>query len=620
MALSDRVLPPPAGIEPRRLRALSVLLPYVRRYKFWAAGAVGALVAAALATLAVPLAIRSMIDVGFSASDAAHIDRSFLLLIALAALLAAASAARYYLVTSLGERIVADLRRDLFTHLMRLSPAFFDAARSGEIISRFTADATQIKSAVGASVSIALRNVVLFAGATLMMVITSARLSGLILLVIPVIVLPIVAFGRSVRRRSRFAQDRLASASAFAAEAVGGVRTVQAFTLEQSASDRFAALVEQAFAAARGAVAARALLTAFAIFLIFASVVAVLWLGAHAVLAEEMTAGKLGQFVLYSVFAAGALGELSQMWGEIAQAAGATERIAELLATKPRISAPERPLSFPEPPRGEIVLENVHFRYDGAGAAVLEGVTLDVRAGERVALVGPSGAGKSTLFALLMRFYDPTAGSIRVDGLDLRRAEPEALRRRIALVPQDPAIFHLTAEENIRFGDWSAAPEAVRAAALAAHADAFLTALPNGYATEIGERGVTLSGGQRQRLAIARAILKNAPILLLDEATSALDAESEQAVQAALEALMQGRTTLVIAHRLATIRSADRIIVMDRGRIVEEGTHQSLVARGGLYARLAELQFDRPAAASVEAGVTEMPRSRAVDVGRSLAR
>jgi ATP-binding cassette subfamily B protein len=619
MAFSDRVLPPRAGIEPRRLRALSVLLPYVRRYKFWAAAAFGALVAAALATLAVPLAVRSMIDVGFSASDAAHIDRSFLVLIALAALLAAASAARYHLVTSLGERIVADLRRDLFTHLMRLSPAFFDAARSGEIVSRLTADATQIKSAVGASLSIALRNVVLFAGATLMMVVTSARLSGLILLVIPVIVLPIVAFGRSVRRRSRFAQDRLAGASAFAAESVGGVRTVQAFTLEQGASDRFAALVEQAFAAARGAVAARALLTAFAIFLIFASVVAVLWLGAHAVLAKEMTAGKLGQFVLYSVFAAGALGELSQMWGEIAQAAGATERIAELLATRPRISVPERPLAFPEPPRGEIVLENVHFHYDGAGAAVLEGVTLDVHAGERVALVGPSGAGKSTLFALLMRFYDPTAGAIRVDGLDLRRAEPEALRRRIALVPQDPAIFHLTAEENIRFGNWSAAPEAVRAAALAAHADAFLTALPDGYATEIGERGVTLSGGQRQRLAIARAILKNAPILLLDEATSALDAESEQAVQAALETLMQGRTTLVIAHRLATIRSADRIVVMDRGRIVEEGTHQSLVARGGLYARLAELQFDRPAG-SPEAGVTEMPRSRPVDVGRSLAR
>jgi ATP-binding cassette subfamily B protein len=599
MVLPPRLVKLAGDSEPKRLRALATLLPYIGRYRLRAFAALGALAMAALATLGVPLAIRSMIDVGFSGADAAFVNRSFIALVALAGLLALASAARYYLVITLGERIVADLRGDLFAHLMRLSPAFFDQARSGEIVSRLTADTTQIKSAVGASASIALRNLVLFLGAAAMMVVTSARLSGLILVVIPIIVLPIVAFGRMVRRSSRFAQDRLAEASAFASEAVAGVRTVQAFTLERSTVGRFAALVEQAFAAARRATAARALLTAFAIFLVFASVVAVLWWGAHAVLQGEMSAGTLGQFVLYSVFAAGALGELSQVWGEVSQAAGATERIAELSATKPRIEPPHVPVAFPEPPRGEIAFENVHFSYEGSGLPVLRGISLAVKPGERVAIVGPSGAGKSTLFALLVRFYDPVAGCVRIDGVDLRHADPVALRRRIGLVPQDPTIFALSAEENIRFGDWGATPEAVRAAARAAHADAFLSALPQGYGTEIGERGVTLSGGQRQRVAIARAILKSAPILLLDEATSALDAESETAVQAGLETLMHGRTTLVIAHRLATIKGADRIIVMDEGRIVEEGTHASLVARGGLYARLAELQFqdteeDRP--------------------------
>jgi ATP-binding cassette subfamily B protein len=568
------------------------MLPYIARYRGRALAALAALTAAALATLAVPLAIRGMIDVGFSSADAAFVNRSFVVLIVLAGVLALASSGRYYLVMTLGERIVADLRRDVFDHLMRLSPAFFDAAHSGEILSRLTADTTQIKSAVGASASIALRNFVLFVGATIMMVVTSPRLSGLILIVIPVIVLPIVGFGWQVRSASRFAQDRLADASAYAAEAVSGVRTVQAFTLETDAGRRFASLVEKSFAAARRATASRAALTAFAIFLVFASVVAVLWWGAHSVLAGEMSAGTLGQFVLYSVFAAGALGELSQVWGEISQAAGATERIAELLATKPRIARPGLPVAFPSPPRGEIAFDNVYFSYDAPGAPVLCGLTLHVRPGERVAVVGPSGAGKSTLFALLMRYYDPVAGSVRVDGIDLRRADPAALRRLIGFVPQDPAIFALSADENIRFGKPEADAQAVRDAAHAAFAHGFLSALPAGYGTVIGERGVTLSGGQRQRLAIARAVLKAAPILLLDEATSALDAESETAVQQALETLMRGRTTLVIAHRLATIKSADRIVVMDDGRIVEEGTHRSLIARGGLYARLAELQFE----------------------------
>ena len=582
------------GSEPQRLRASAVMLPYFMRYRGRVLAALGALFVAAIATLAVPLAVRGMIDVGFSSADAAFVNRSFLALVVLAGVLALASAGRYYLVMTLGERIVADLRRDVFAHLMQLSPAFFDAARSGEIISRLTADTTQIKAAVGASASIALRNIVLFVGASIMMVVTSPRLSGLILLVIPLIVLPIVAFGRRVRNRSRYAQDRLADASAYAAEAVGGVRTVQAYTLEARSTGRFSDMVERSFDAARRATASRAMLTAFAIFLVFASVVAVLWWGAHSVLAGSMTAGTLGQFVLYSVFAAGALGELSQVWGEVSQAAGATERIAELLATTPRVARPHHPAPFPAPPRGDIVFDNVSFDYDTPGAPVLHGLSLNVRPGERVALVGPSGAGKSTLFALLMRYYDATAGSIRVDGVDLRQADPAVLRKAIGYVPQEPAIFALSAAENIRFGDPEADDAAVRAAAQAAHADPFLSALPEGYATIIGERGVTLSGGQRQRLAIARAILRAAPILLLDEATSALDAESETAVQAALETLMQGRTTLVIAHRLATIKSANRIVVMDEGRIVEEGTHQSLIARGGLYARLAALQFQDP--------------------------
>jgi ATP-binding cassette, subfamily B, bacterial len=575
----------------RNVAALAVLLPYVGRCRGRALAALAALLAAALATLAIPLAVRRMIDVGFSASDAAFVDRSFLALIVLASLLAAASAARYYLVITLGERIVADLRRDLFMHLLRLSPAFFDTARTGDIISRLSADTTQIKSAVGASVSIALRNLLLLAGAVSMMVVTSPRLSALILAALPIIVLPIVGLGRAVRRRARFAQDRLADASAFAAEMVGGVRTVQAYAFERTADSRFARLVEQAFDAARGATFSRALLTGFAIFVVFTSVVAVLWLGAHAVIAGEMSAGALGQFVLYSVFAAGALAELSQVWGEISQAAGATERIAELLAVESRIRAPAHPVALPERLAGDITFDDVHFSYESANLPALRGVTLAVRPGERVALVGPSGAGKSTLFALLMRYYDPDRGGISIDGVDIRRLDPLALRKAIALVPQEAPIFALSAEENIRLGDWEAERPAVLEAARMANANDYLSDLPAGYATVLGERGVTLSGGERQRLAIARAILKNAPVLLLDEATSALDAESEAAVQAALHGLMHGRTTLVIAHRLATIKAADRILVMDGGRIVEEGTHQSLIARGGLYARLAMLQF-----------------------------
>jgi len=516
-----------------------------------------------------------------------------MVMIAVVAVLAGASALRYYLVTILGERVVADLRARVFEHLTALSAAFFDTAKTGEMISRLTADTTQIKATVGASVSIALRNLVLFLGGSAMMVVTSPRLSAFVLGAIPLIVLPLVGFGRAVRRRSRLAQDTLADASGYAAELIGAVRTLQAFTNENLAAARFSAAVERAFEAARTSTAARAMLTAIIIFLVFASVVGILWVGAQDVLAGRMTPGRLGQFVLYAVFAAGGLGELSQVWGEISLAAGAAERLAEILAIPPAIAAPDRPVALPVPPRGEVAFENVRFAYPTRPqTCVLDGVSLAVRPGERVAIVGPSGAGKSTIFHLILRFYDPHSGRVSFDGVRLADAVPTELRARIALVPQEVAVFAATIADNIRFGRAQATDADVKRAAELALAEEFIARLPQGYDTPIGERGVTLSGGQRQRIAIARAILRSAPLLLLDEATSSLDAESETLVQAALERLMQGRTTLVIAHRLATVLTCDRILVMDSGRIVEEGTHASLVARGGLYARLAKLQFE----------------------------
>ncbi|MGE0564003.1 MAG: ABC transporter transmembrane domain-containing protein [Pseudolabrys sp.] len=576
-----------------RLRPLLLLAPYVGRYKGRAVAALVALVVAALTTLVVPIAVRRMIDFGFSAQGVALIDSYFTVMIAVVAVLAAASAMRYYLVTTIGERIVADIRYDVFTHLTRLSPAFFDEARTGEMISRLTADTTQIKSAVGASVSIALRNLLLFLGGAGMMVFTSPRLSLFVLGAIPVIVLPLVAFGRSVRRRSRLAQDTLAEASAYASELIGAARTMQAFTNERLATGRFAGAVESAYRAARGSTFARAVLTAVAIFLVFASVVLVLWVGAQDVLSGEMTPGRLGQFILYAVFAAGGLGELSQVWGEISQASGAAERLFELLRVKPAITAPAHPTPLPEPARGEVAFDGVRFSYPSRpDVTVLDGITFRVKPGERVALVGPSGAGKSTIFHLILRFYDPAGGSVAYDGIPVANADPAALRKRIALVPQDTVIFAASARDNIRFGRPEAADEEIERAAELARATEFIARLPEGMDTQIGERGVTLSGGQRQRIAIARAILRDAPLLLLDEATSSLDAESETLVQAALEGLMEERTTIVIAHRLATVLSCDRILVMDHGRIVEEGTHASLTAAGGLYARLAKLQFE----------------------------
>ena len=584
---------PKRGPAARRLRPLASLLPYVARYRGRAFAALLALLAAALATLAVPIAVRRMIDFGFSAEGVALIDSYFMVMIAVAGVLAAASALRFYLVTTLGERIVADLREEVFAHIIRLSADFFDQAKTGEMMSRLTADTTQIKAAVGASVSIALRNLVLFAGAASMMVITSPRLSAFVLGAIPVVVLPLVAFGRAVRLRSRAAQDTLADASAYAAEMVGAARIVQAFTNENLVRGRFAAAVEQAFRAAVESTRARAVLTAFVIFLVFASVVLVLWVGAQDVLSERITPGRLGQFVLYAIFAAGALSELSQVGAEIAQSSGAAERLFEILAMNPAIEPPAHPCVLPTPPRGEVAFDRVGFRYPTRNdAPVLEDVSFQVRPGEKVAIVGPSGAGKSTLFHLLLRFYDPLSGTVSFDGVRVADADPMELRRRIALVPQDAVIFAASARENIRFGRPDASDQEVEHAADIALAAEFIQCMPQGYDTPVGERGIMLSGGQRQRVAIARAILRDAPLLLLDEATSSLDAESETLVQTALERLMQHRTTLVIAHRLATVLTCDRILVMEQGRLVEEGTHESLVSQAGLYARLAKLQFE----------------------------
>ncbi len=582
--------PGPSTAAGASFRALLPLIRYGLRYRGRALAALAALALSSVATLAVPFALRRMIDFGFSRDSGGAIDAYFLAMGALVIVIALAAATRYYLVTTLGERVVADLRRDVFAHLTGLDAAFYDRARTGELISRLTADTTQIKAAFGASASIALRNLFMFAGATALMVYTSAKLSALVLVAIPVIAVPLIASGRVVRRRSRHAQDTLADATAFASESLGAVRTMQAFGAQGAGASRFARAVEGAYAAARDAAAVRAVLIAVAVSLAFCSVVVVLWLGARDVLAGRMSGGLLSQFVLFAVLAATSLGELSQVWSEAAAAAGAAGRISELLSIRPRIVAPATPVA--PPPIGAVGFERVSFAYEGApDVRVIDDLSFSIAPGERVAIVGASGAGKSTLFQLIMRFYDVEDGKVLVDGADVRAFDPDALRARIAVVPQDPSIFGATVSENIAYGRGHASEAEIEAAAKRAAADGFVRELGQGYATELGERGVTLSGGQKQRLAIARAILKDAPILLLDEATSALDAHSEAQVQAALNDVMTGRTTLVIAHRLATVQGADRILVMEAGRIVEEGDHATLIARGGLYARLAKLQF-----------------------------
>jgi ATP-binding cassette, subfamily B, bacterial len=580
------------------LGALKPLAPYAFANRTRIVLALIALTVASAATLVVPIAVRRMIDFGFSDANTGLIHAYFLAMIGVVAVLALASSARYYLVMTLGERVVADLRADLFTHLTRLDPSFFDAEKTGDIASRLSADTTQLKATFGSSASLALRNLFLFVGAITMMVFTSPKLSAFVVAAIPIIVLPLYAAGRSVRQRSRRAQDRLADATAFAAESLSAVRVMQSFLAERFAAGRYRDAAYGAYEAAREMTQARAFVTAAALFLAFGSVVVVLWLGAQEVIARRMTGGALSQFVLFAVFGAGALGQLSEVWNEVSQAAGAAGRIGEIMAVKPRIVAPALPLKLAKPVRGELAFRNVSFAYPGReDDAVLRGVSFRVAPGEVVAIVGPSGAGKSTLFQLALRFYDPASGAVMLDGVDVSRLDPASLRAEIALVPQDAFIFGATVADNIAYGVPGATRDAVVAAARQAAADGFISPLPQGYDTALGERGVTLSGGERQRIAIARAILKNAPVLLLDEATSALDAESETLVQGALETLMKGRSTLVIAHRLATIINADRILVVEAGRLVEEGSHASLMAANGLYARLARLQFETGAAA-----------------------
>ena len=575
----------------RRIGALASLWPFMRPYGWLMAASLLALVTTAAVSLSLPLAVRRVVD-NFETGDGALLNQYFAAALGVAALLAAGTAIRYTLVTRLGERVVADIRKAVFDRVIMLSPAFYERIMTGEVLSRITTDTTLILSVVGSSVSIAMRNLILLVGGMVMMLATSPKLTGLVLLLVPAVLIPIFALGRRLRRLSRENQDWIAQSSGFASEALSAVQTVQANTHETVSREQFSNVTEDSFASARARIATRGTLTAIIIFLVFTGIVGILWVGAQEVRSGNMSIGTLVQFVIFSIMVAGSVASLSEVIGEVQRAAGATERLVELLNAEDTVDDPARPARLPTPVRGAVAFENVRFHYPSRpDTASLDHVSFSVKPGETVAFVGPSGAGKSTLIQLLLRFYDPQTGRVLIDGHDLTTLERNAFRQHIAVVPQEPAIFAASARENIRFGLPGASDAQVEDAARAAAAHEFVAALPQGYDTWLGERGVMLSGGQKQRIAIARAILRDAPILLLDEATSALDAESERAVQDAVDRLSRDRTTLVVAHRLATVKAADRIIVMQDGRIVADGSHDSLVAEGGLYARLARLQF-----------------------------
>lgn len=579
----------------RDIRALGFVFAYLRPHKLKLLGAALALLVAAGSVLALGSGLRTLVDQGFVTGDAALLDKAVLVLAGAVVLMAGATYSRFFLVSWLGERVVADLRRDVFARVVSLDAGFYDKTRSAEIQSRLTTDTAIIESVVGSAVSVALRNVVLFLGGTVMLLITSPKLTGLVFLVVPLVVIPIITYGRKVRSLSRASQDAVAAVGVQISDALGAIRTVQAYTAEDWERAQTTARNESAFAAARSRIKARAALTAIVILLIFGAISVILWIGGHDVLSGRLSPGDLSAFVFYAAVVAGAVGAISEVLGDLQRAAGASERIVELLTTEAEIQAPASPAILPTPARGEVAFENVDFFYPTRpDRPSLHNLSFQVKPGERVALVGPSGAGKTTVIQLLLRFYDPQRGTVRFDGQALPTLDPVALRRPIAVVSQDPVIFAGSVFDNIRYGTPDATQAEVEAAAEAAFAADFIDRLPEGYRSELGERGVRLSGGQRQRIAIARAILRKPALLLLDEATSALDAESEQAVQKALDRLMTGCTSIVIAHRLATITGSDRILVLDQGQLIESGTHAALVASDGLYARLAALQFDAP--------------------------